>query len=105
LSKGLKYGILPRKLNITNIQTEFEDLYQQIRPAIDNKTRIELKSKLMRLYNKYKSSFFYNKSHQDMGLSPDEQNVLDNLSKDQSILICKPDKRDGVVIMDKVDYY
>jgi len=40
-----------------------------------------------------------------MGLYPDEQNALDNLSKDQSILICKPDKRDGIVIMNKVDYY
>jgi len=40
-----------------------------------------------------------------MGLSPDEQNALDSLNKDQSILICKPDKGDGVVIMDKVDYY
>jgi len=59
----------------------------------------------MGLYNKYKSSFFYNKSHQDMGLSPDKQNALDNLSKDQSILIRKPDKGDGVVIMDKVDDY
>ena len=59
LNKSLKFGIFLDKLNLTNIQTEFEDFYQEIRPnLLDNKYHLELKSKLMTLYNKLKSSFF-----------------------------------------------
>ena len=64
LNKGLKFGIFLDKLNLTNIQTEFEDLYQKIRPSLlNNKHRLELKSKLMTLYSKLKSSFFYGLKH------------------------------------------
>ena len=86
------------------VQTEFEDLYQKVRPHLDNNERIEFKSRLINLYSKYKSSFFYKRSHQDLGLSHEERVVLENLSKDKTIIICKPDKGNGVVVMNRDDY-
>ena len=104
LNYGLKFGVFPSFFNHIKVQTEFEDLYQQVRPHLDNNERIEFKSRLINLYSKYKSSFFYKRSHQDLGLSHEERVVLENLSKDKTIIICKPDKGNGVVVMNRDDY-
>ena len=107
LNKGLKFGTFPDKLNTINIQTEFEDFYQQVRPSlIKNNDRLEFKAKLMHLYSKYKSTFYHNRKQQQntFGLSEEEQAALHNLSHNNSIIICKPDKGNGVVILNRQDY-
>ena len=96
--------MFPSFFNHIKVQTEFEDFYQQVRPHLDNNERIEFKSRLINLYSKYKSSFFYKRSHQDLGLSHKERVVLENLSEDKTIINCKPDKGNGVVMMNKDDY-
>ena len=57
---GLKFGVLPPFFNRIKVQTEFEDLYQQVRPHLDSNERIEFKSRLINLSSKYKSSFSMN---------------------------------------------
>ena len=45
---------------------------------LDNTRRLELKSKLMTLYSKLKSLFFYGLKHQNTGLSTEEPDTLQN---------------------------
>ena len=56
------------------------------------------------MYNKYVSSFFYLRKHSDANLLPEEKEALENLKKDNTIVICKPDKTKGVTILNKSDY-
>ena len=105
LNKGLKFGIFLDKLNLTNIQTEFEDFYQQIRPNLsDNKHRLKLKSKLMAWFSKLKSTFFYGLKYQNISLSREERNALQKLESNPTLIIYIPDKGNGVVVMNKDDY-
>jgi len=52
-------------------------------------------------YSKLKSSFFYKKKEDEMVLTRKEKETLRARSQDTSIVICKPDKGNGVVVLDK----
>ena len=56
---GLQFGILPRKCNFNDMQTEFENLCWQLGPHLQNTKRILFKTKLINLYNKCKPTFFF----------------------------------------------
>ena len=58
----------------------------------------------MTLYSKLKSSFFCGLKHQDIGLSTEERDVLQKLANNATLIICKPDKGNQVVAMNKNDY-
>ena len=75
-----------------------------VRPALSQKKRKEFKRILLNLYNKYVSSFFYLRKHSNANLLPEEKEVLENLKKDNTIVLCKPDKTKGVTILNKSDY-
>jgi len=65
----------------------------------------KLSSKIcINLYNKYKSTYFYDKLHGNVGVSADEMNALKLLREDKSIIICKANKGNAVVLMNKEDY-
>ena len=85
------------------MQTEFESLYRQVRPHLQNTKRMLFKTKLINLYNKYKSTYFYDKSCGNTGLSPPEMEALLSIREDKSLMICKPDKGNGVVLMNKTN--
>ena len=51
-----------------------------------------------------KSTYFYDKLCGNTGLSPLEMEALLLIRKDKSLIICKPDKGNGVVLMNKTDY-
>ena len=104
LNHGLQFGTLPTKFNFINVQTEFENLYRQVRPRLQNTRRLLSKTKLINLHNKYKSTYFYNKQHGNVGISPEEMEALNFLKKDKSIIICKADKGNAVVLLNKLDY-
>ena len=104
LNHGLQFGILPLKFNFIDVQTEFENLYWQVRPHLQNTKRILFKTKLINLHNKYKSTYFYDKLCGNTGLSPSEMEALLSIREDKSLIICKPDKGNGVVLMNKTDY-
>ena len=63
---------------------------------------MKFKSRLLNIHSKYKS-FFYKRSHQNLGLSIEERVILENLSKDKRIILCKLDKANGVVVMTRDD--
>ena len=75
-----------------------------MRPRLQNTKRLLFKTKLINLYNNYKSTYFYNKQHGNVGISPEEMKALNSLKKDKSIIICKADKGNAVVLLNKLDY-
>ena len=96
LNHGLQFGILPTKFNFNEVQAEFENLYRQVRPHLQHTKRVLFKTKLMNLYNKYKSTYFYDKSHGKIGMPQDEMQALKALKEDEDLIICKPDKGQGM---------
>ena len=86
LSRGLNFSIPPRKLNYVDFLISFELLH---------KTR--LKNIALSGYRNYTAPPFV--------FSSDEFKVLKNLKNDNSIFIIKPDKRNGVVIINRDDYW
>ena len=104
LNHGLQFGILPLKFNFIDVQAEFENLYRQVRSHLQNTKRILFKTKLINLYSKYKSTYFYDKLCGNTRLSPPEMKALLSIRQNKSLIIYKPDKGNGVVVMNKTDY-
>ena len=102
-SEGLNFGIYPLYLNLIDVQKEFENFYQEIRSILDHSQPTEFKRILLNLHSKYKSSCFHLRKHDVPGFSK-EKFALDSLRKDKSIIVSKPDKRQGVTILNKCDY-
>ena len=59
----------------------------------------------MGLYERYVTTFFQQKGRHPSSLSEMQRNALQSLRDDSSIVISKPDKGNGVVIMNKSDYH
>ena len=57
LNQGLNYSFFPEKLNVSQVRTEFEYIYKQIRYYLNNSNRIVFKQKLMGLYERYVTTF------------------------------------------------
>ena len=104
LNHGLQYSILPPYFDFLQTQTSFEKLYQESRPYLNHQDKIELKRIFFNLYSKYKSGFFFSKKQKFSNISKEELEALKTLSADQNLIISKPDKGNGVVILDKLDY-
>ena len=71
---------------------------------LDNKHRLKLKFKLMTLYSKLKLLFFYSLKRQDISLLMEEYDALEKLASNPTLIICKSDKCNGEVVMNKDDY-
>ena len=60
------------------------------------------------MYSKYKSGYFFTKQqdkrHGTGNLTTEQREALFNLSKDFSLMIGKPDKCNGVVVMDRAKF-
>ena len=82
--------------SILHVRANLEKFYQECRPFLQQQHRIELKRLLINQYSKLKSSCFY-KKEDEMVLTRKEKETLRALSQDTSIVICKPDKGNGVV--------
>ena len=104
LTKGLNHCIFPFRINLLDIQTEFESLYHELRPGVNITQRCEFRRVLFSLYSKYKSNYFYEKNDDPAALDNDERLALKKLKAEDSIVICKPDKGQEIVILDKDDY-
>ena len=104
LNHGLKYSILPSHFDFLQTQASFEQLYQQSRAFLNFRSKIEFKRMLMNLYSKYKSGYFYSKDQSFSNLPPDQLAALKNLSTDKSLILRKPDKGNGVLVLNKSDY-
>ena len=107
LSKGLKYVIGPSKPSLHYNFLNFEKFYQKLREiksATEEKPICEtFLSRFKYLIHSYHSECnkFY-KSHSNR--STDELNIIKKLSNNKDLIITRPDKGNGVVVMDKSDY-
>ena len=88
---------IPTKMNKNKIKTEFESFFyqgQKYTNKLDQQIQDELKRKIRRTcenYSKIKVPYKY-------------QHVIDNLSRNKSIIIMRQDKGRGVTMLDRKDY-
>ena len=106
LSHGLKFGLPPKKLNYCKFFLPFEKLYADLKncPIYNNNSG----DGLNRICNSVKNvafETFYTYSPTKNENYNRIINSLKSLSEDQNIVIIKPDKGNGVVILDKADYH
>ena len=101
LSRGLTFSITPQQLDRIDIQTSFESFYHQLSTGKPESNLSCLKQRLRGLCFSY---FYGYKKNNCSNLSKDELCSLKNLLKRQDIAFCKPDKGNGVVVLDKTDY-
>ena len=104
LSKGLNIAIPPTKLNFCSFLTPFEKFYNQLKQEPVNihsgffPDSIKVKLKDI-AYSGFQS---YNRPN--ALYTQEELNTLKDLRNDSSIVIMKPDKGNGVVVLNKYDY-
>ena len=104
LSLGLKYCFHPRKLNFTKYFLSFENLTKQlfrneIYECIPNAlsyVKSSVKTIAFKYYYSYKSPASIREKRY--------RSILKQLSSDKNIIVTKPDKGTGVVILNKSDY-
>ena len=106
LGKGLKFALPPRKLTLEHHLYTFEKLFESLQHhTINDRVSENGESFKDKLRHLAKSAFSkFQKSRPTAVLSDEESKALISLSKDKSIVICRPDKGNGVVLMDKSNY-
>ena len=99
LKAGLYFSIQPDKIRISEIFTTFEKIHCSFLNNLKYKeTKTQIKVHLSYLAN----SYFYNYKPSPRILR--QHRVLRNLRKNKDIVITKPDKGNGVVILDRKLY-
>ena len=99
LKFGLSHSIYPPKVNKRDVYVAFEQIHYLASKKIKNKNLSgQLVSELSHLCHSYVSS--YQPSLRDLK----KHKVLKNLRKNKDIVLLKPDKGNGVVILDRRDY-
>ena len=102
LCRGLDFGVPPH-LSPEMIASEFELYWQQLdrTPAVSNERREECKAALAHLSQQYANSradtlnYPFGKKHFE---------VIKNLKRNKDIVITRPDKGKGVVVLKRSDY-
>ena len=102
LCRGLNFGVLP-KVSKEEVKAEFELGWNQVKdlPAVSEERREECRSTLSSLAHRYANSKV---DTSGFPLGKDHLAALRELRANQDIVISKPDKGNGVVILDKEDY-
>ena len=99
LKYGLSYAIPPKFLSKTDVFTTFEKMNRylstELKSADDTET---LKAELSKLANSYYSN--YKPSQQTLK----KHGILKRLRDNKDLVITRPDKGNGVVIMNRKDY-
>ena len=105
LVKGLNFSIPPSKLNYANYCLNFELLYRDIQKlGIEDKSKDDfVKSKLKEIA--LSSYYDYNnKNNKPDNLSNEEFSSLQNLAKNNDIIVQKSDKGNSVILIDRITY-
>ena len=102
LSVGLKFGIPPSKPNDVQVETHFECFYDQLRTLtpMDSDSVGWFKSRLVDLSHQYRRT----PVRQGCLLSKQHIKALNDLKRDDNIMILPPDKGTGVVVLNRDDY-
>ena len=99
LKAGLYFSIQPDKIGKSEIFTTFEKIH---RSFLNNLKSEETKSQIKAHLSYLANSYFYNYKPSPRILR--QHRVLRNLRKNKDIVITKPDKGNGVVILDRKLY-
>ena len=99
LKAGLYFSIQPDKIRKSEIFTTFEKIH---RSFINNLKSKETKSQIKASLSYLANSYFYNCKPSPCILR--QNRVLRNLRKNKDIFITKPDKGNGVVILNRTLY-
>ena len=105
LSKGLNFAVPPTRLNVCSFLPPFEKFYNLLKQETVNVCSGffpgSVKARLKDIaYSGFQS---YSRSH--ALFSQEELNTLKDLRNDGSIVTMKPDKGNGVVILNKDEYH
>ena len=90
---------------MNDVKCSFELLFRDLKrsgPPLTAENEDRLKSQLKHI--SYSYNYTYDFSKQKQILSKEEWEALNDLRKDDSIIITRPDKGNGVVIINKLDY-
>ena len=104
LSKGLDFSLPPRRLDFASYLCPFERLFRDVKllPVFDSFTAARTKVRLQD--SAYNALYSYNSNKVSSNLGTLEKKALKSLASDKSIVILKPDKGNGVVLMNREDY-
>ena len=103
LSRGLKFAMPPQKVKREAVLSEFESLWAQLENLSpeSNEAVAACKAKLSDIAHAYSGTPIDCK---DFSLTREHLIALANLRKNKNLVICKPGKGPGVVILDSCDY-
>ena len=102
LKYGLKHNILPKSIDKVKLRADIDTQIRKIstisKTSITYNDKIDLRDKTERFINDAQNKC---ESRQNQLM----HKTLSNLSKNSLIKVCKMDKGNGVVIIDKLDYF
>ena len=102
LSKGLEFALAPNSLNYCSFLIPFEKAFHSLNklPATGPSDRFKDRLKELVLHS-FES---FNPKNIAKNLTKEAWFALKNLANDPTIIICKPDKGNGIVLLHKADY-
>ena len=101
-SKGLDFGVFPKFLNYVDIQSELENLYEEVLDYLPNTSyKIRFKTLLLSCYSDITGTFNFLRNTK---LSEKEHLIIDKFNKMDNIMILTADKGKTVVFMSRSDY-
>ena len=104
LARGLNFSVSPSKLKLPQHLLPFETLLVDLEQQPINQIEQGWDQCTTSIKNIALNSY-YVKNHCKPNLPEDEFKALLNLSKNKNIIITRPDKGNGIVIMNKQDYH
>lgn len=105
LARGLRFCLPPKAVDGVSVKCAFEMLYRDLiglGHSLTSEDQDRLKCQLKNASYSYIYSYDYSK--QKRILTKEEWMALNDLRNDTSIIITKPDKGNGVVIVNRHDY-
>ena len=105
LSKGLNFAVPPIRLNACSFLTPFEKFYNQLKKETVNARSGFFPDSIKARLKDVAYSGFRSYSRPNALYSQEELNTIKDLRNDNSIVIMKPDKGNGVVILNKDEYH
>ena len=96
---GLSHSIPPKQLRKTKVFTTFDMIHHFLRSELsrnqcENALKIDISHSATNYYSNYRPSLNTLKKHK----------ILEKLRRNKDIVITRPDKGNGVVVMDRVIY-
>ena len=105
LSSGLKFSLYPNKLDYCSFLTPFEKLACSLKNRPIQNERVNFDYVKTKLKSIALSSFYGFDVHQmPLNISKAEIVALKKLCRNKDIIITRPDKGNGIVILNRADY-